>query len=141
MAVNGTNEQITYAGGAGGNDVILQGTTVAVTIGTTPVVESSTTGLVYTFTRVGDLSASAADQLHRGRQRHQHRRLYRHLLGDDLQLRGRDAHHSGGPLDGHRHARAGRRPDRGRERNGDPHGRSRLRLWRDGLAGDGDNRG
>ena len=58
VVVGGTNEKITYIGGAGNNDVILQGTTVGVTIGTTPVLESSATGLVYTFTRTGDTSVA-----------------------------------------------------------------------------------
>ncbi len=57
VPVGGVNKTLTYAGGAGNNDVVLIGTGVSVALGaTTSVVEDSGGNLVYTFTRNGDLT-------------------------------------------------------------------------------------
>ncbi len=55
VPVGGVNERITYMGGAGANDVVLQSTSVSVALGAaTSVSEGSAGTLVYTFTRSGD---------------------------------------------------------------------------------------
>jgi uncharacterized repeat protein (TIGR01451 family) len=54
VPVGGVNKILTYAGGAGSNDVMLLGSGVSVAVSPASVAEDGATTMIYTFTRNGD---------------------------------------------------------------------------------------